>query len=105
MRIISVFTFSAALANYIHLPKGISENLSPNELQKLGFKQYYNKTFAEYGVIKYLKPPTSAKEIFMGCRGINKTDVQIGIFGQADFIFTQRLEIYVKKIYRKVYRY
>lgn len=74
----------------LELPQGIIYELSPEKLAGYGFTQYYNRTFSEYWAIRYLKPPANAKELYLGCRGVNETNIQIGMFGEADFIFTQK---------------
>ena len=71
-------------------PQGVIHGLSPEKLSGYGFTKYYNRTFSEYWAIRHLKPPAEAQELFLGCRGINNTDLQIGIFGESDFIFTQQ---------------
>ena len=82
--------FLTIVAIALELPQGIIYDLSPEKLGSYGFTQYYNRTFSEYWAIQHLKPPSNAKELFLGCRGVNATEIQIGMFGEADFIFTQK---------------
>ena len=79
-----------SLAFALDLPQGVIHGLSPEKLTSYGFTKYYNRTFSEYWAIQYLKPPAQAKELFLGCRGINSTNLQIDIFGESNFVFTQQ---------------
>ena len=70
-------------------PKGIVQKFPHEELTKMGFSKHYNRTFSEYWIINHIKPPKGKKLAFFGCRGINDTNIKIGMFGESDFFFKQ----------------
>ena len=71
-------------------------DIDPVKLAQLGFKPYFSALANEKSISERIAPPNGTVDVFIGCRHITASNIQVGVIGRAEEMFQQKGMVYIR---------